>query len=63
VFCTNCGARLNQPAPESVIPPEPPTEAPQAAPPAAEMAVCPNCGSGLPQDAVFCLNCGQRAGG
>ncbi len=46
LFCSACGAKYEEPAPEA---PASPAEVP---------AFCPNCGERLPEGTVFCPNCG-----
>lgn len=67
VFCPHCGHNLKQESPivkeavvtEEVIPQEKIEE--NAPTPMANQKFCTNCGSTLADDAVFCVECGNKA--
>ena len=59
-FCTECGAKVEAPAPDPTPAPEPapdPTPAPEPEP---AQATCANCGA--PLTSAFCTVCGTAAG-
>ncbi|MCS6939270.1 MAG: zinc ribbon domain-containing protein [Roseiflexaceae bacterium] len=62
VFIEPAPAPRAQNVPVSVEPPRPPTPAPPPPQPVAGGKVCSSCGFQMPQTAVFCPNCGLRAG-
>jgi hypothetical protein len=64
-FCPECGTSIPTEPPQAELEPQPDVSGESA--PAPETTteatnVCPNCGTELVPDAVFCPECGQRLG-
>ncbi|MGN0384355.1 MAG: zinc-ribbon domain-containing protein [Lachnospiraceae bacterium] len=54
------GAPITKETPEAPVTPVEAPAAPVEVPAAPVAKVCPNCGSTLSEDAVFCVNCGTK---